>query len=118
YPVGHPLHNKSNVAAITKSNDDGGNTNNDIKDEDLWAFTSQLDGSLSKQDWVIDSAASDHYCNNKAWFTDFQSIPVRNITIGDNRVIHAVGRGNVPVKVKLNDRLQEGGIKQAVYVPV
>ena len=117
YPVGHPLHNKTNVAAITRSNDNGEDSNKEIQDEDLWAFTSQLGGSLTKQDWVIDSAASDHYCNNKAWFTDFQSIPVRNITIGDNRVIHAVGRGNVPVKVQVNDRIQEGVINQALYVP-
>jgi hypothetical protein len=98
YPVGHPLHNRSNVAAVTVGGD------ND--DEDSWAFATQLDGVLSKQDWVIDSAASDHYCNNQAWFTNFQSIPVRNITVGDNRVIHAIGRGNVPVKVYINDRIQ------------
>lgn len=116
YPVGHPLHNKSNVAAITKSNDDGVNKD-DIRDEDLLAFTSQLDGSLTKEDWVIDSAASDHYCNNRAWFTDFQSIPVRNITVGDNRVIQAVGRGNVPVKFQANDKMQEGVINQVLYVP-
>ena len=66
---------------------------------------------------MIDSAASDHYCNNRAWFTDFQSIPVRNITVGDNRVIHATGRGNVPVKVQVNDKIQEGVINQALYVP-
>jgi hypothetical protein len=32
-------------------------------------------------------------------------------------VIHAIGRGNVPVKVYINDRIQEGVINQALYVP-
>ena len=39
------------------------------------------------------------------------------MTFNNNRVIHATGRGNVPVKVQANDKTQDGVINQALYVP-
>lgn len=112
YPVGHPLHGKSNTAALAKMDQEG-----DSKADDIAAFTTKMDGTFNKYDWLIDSGASAHYCNNRDWFEDFKPIPAKEITLGDNRVIHAVGHGNVPIKVMVDDKFINGMITEVLYVP-
>ena len=76
---------------------------------------------LLKVEWIIDSAASDHYCNSRELFANFQSIPARNIKLGDNRVIHAVGTGDILVNVLDANSGNDGGVlvkfKEVLYVP-
>ena len=112
YPVGHPLH-KANTAVVAKL--DIACAIND--DNTFAAFTTTIDGPLNKCDRLIDSGASTHYCNNRDWFQSFKSIPVRNIILGDNRVIHATGCGNVPIKLVLNGKVIIGVIQYDFYVP-
>lgn len=120
FPAGHPLHGKSNLAAITQSTNENSDTKLD-SNQNLYGFAG-TDGGFGdlKNEWIIDSAASDHYCNNRDMFTDFKSIPAKNITLGDNRVIPAVGCGNILVKIRVDSNPSNDvcvKIADALYVP-
>ena len=125
YPVGHPLHGKQNKgtndhAAVSKLS--SGNGNNSTGEADgsgsQFAFASKLSGfPKDRNDWFLDSAASRHYCNIREAFESYQSIPVRNITLGDNRVIPAIGTGTVPVKLLVDGNVLSGVLTEVLYVP-
>lgn len=119
YPVGHPLHQKSNMAAVTKLNESG-----DIHSEawsgnheEFLAFTGAIDGPLGKHEWVVDSGASAHYCNNRDWFRTFKGIPAKKITLGDNHFIQATGIGDIPIKVVVDNHIRNGIVTNVLYVP-
>jgi hypothetical protein len=92
YPVGHPKHNSSaNIASVSVNN------------ATLHAFV------VTKKhtklcDWLIDSGASMHLCNNRSYFDNasFKQIPHRNVILGNNECIQAIGMGDVPVKISIN----------------
>ena len=46
--------------------------------------------------WILDSGATCHMCNNEVMFSDLRALhsPL-NITLGDGRNLQAVGCGNV-----------------------
>ena len=48
-----------------------------------------------RDQWILDSGATCHVCNDPATFSDLQplSVPL-NITLGDSRNVQAVGQGN------------------------
>ena len=46
--------------------------------------------------WILDSGATCHMCNNTASFDDLQPLPKSlNVTLGDGRNVQAVGQGSV-----------------------
>ena len=74
--------NKSHVAAVSQSTGDD-SSNKPVGDEDLYGFVTSMEKTeVVKVEWIIDSAASDHYCNSRELFANFQSIPARNIKLG------------------------------------
>ncbi len=103
YPVGHPKHNSSaNIATVS--------VNNAV----LHAF--MVGNNVSKSssngmkmnnvsDWLIDSGASMHLCNNRTYFDNatFKVIHDQNVVLGDNNTIKAIGMGDIPVRVALKN---------------
>lgn len=71
-----------------------------IRKETLFSVTN---GENLKEDWLLDSGASQHMSNNRNLFDKI--VPVYNFTIclADGRVIKPSGKGNVTLIVKCND---------------
>ena len=127
YPIGHPLHGKRSkgsgnehaaVSELGGNGHDQNPTGESDGSDDHFAFTTQLDKfTKHHNDWFLDSAASSHYCNNREAFASYQSIPPRNVTLGDNRIIQAIGIGIVPVKLIVNGITMNGVCTETLHVP-
>src|ERR1700722_55849 len=127
YPIGHPLHGKRSkgsgnehaaVSELGGNGHDQNPTGESDGNDNHFAFTTQLDKfTKHHNDWFLDSAASSHYCNNREAFASYQSIPPRNVTLGDNRIIQAIGIGTVPVKLIVNGITMNGVCTETLHVP-
>jgi hypothetical protein len=97
YPVNHPKNNNSgnaNIASVSVNN------------ATLHAFVvGQNVMNTQLSDWLIDSGASMHLCNNRSYFDNqsFKHIPHKNVMLGNNECIEAIGMGDIPVRVVINN---------------
>jgi hypothetical protein len=66
-------------------------------------------------DWLIDSGASMHLCNNRTYFDNatFKVIHDKNVVLGNNETIKVVGMGDVPVRINLNNGRINNHIQQS-----
>lgn len=74
---------------------------------------------VSSNDWIADSGASSHMCNNKDYFDSLQKLPkVEHVMLGDNHVLDATHSGNVTLKLRLPDGSESRcNLKNVLYVP-
>ena len=63
--------------------------------------------------WIIDSGATQHMCNDQSQFIDFESFST-TITIANNSVMHATGRGNVELHTALGNSFT---LQNVLFVP-
>jgi hypothetical protein len=68
-------------------------------------------------EWLIDSGASQHLCNTRAWFADLEPVTGIKVQLGDNRFISATGRGHINVDIPINGRLEPAVFSDVLYVP-
>ena len=68
--------------------------------------------------WIFDSGATCHMCNNKAMFSEVHSLcnPI-NVMLGDGRNLRAVGRGNVILTMKVHDKTKCCTLHDVLLVP-
>lgn len=69
--------------------------------------------------WLADSAASKHMTSHKDWFSTFEEIPDKSISIqiGDNSFVYAAGIGSIAVMASLNGKLEPCTLENTLYVP-
>ena len=69
--------------------------------------------------WIVDSGATCHMCSNKKLFVEFQSLEIpMKISLGDGHTLEAIGRGVVPLKMKLpNSSPRRCNLQDVLYVP-
>lgn len=141
FPVGHPKRNNGGNVNINNGNRMNMNSNANIasvsvNNATLHAFTAGSDvnniripniNNITKVsnaqvcDWLIDSGASMHLCNNRTYFDNatFKHIPHRNVVLGNNECIQAIGIGDIPVRVRINNasNVIDVTFKDVLYVP-
>lgn len=127
FPVGHSKHNSNgnaNIASVSVNNATlhafvvGNNVKNVMNP--LTSNTSNINNTQAC-DWLIDSGASMHLCNNRTYFDNatFKHIPHKNVVLGNNECIQAIGIGDIPVRVRINNtsNLIDVTFKDVLYVP-
>ena len=68
--------------------------------------------------WVIDSGASQHYCNRREWFDTFEPVNGRQVSLGDGHRLTTLGQGSIRVAVPVSQTQSAPGIFSNVqYVP-
>jgi transposase InsO family protein len=91
---------------------------NHAKEDDEYAFATQ-DGphsnSISK--WIMDSGATKHMTPHRAAFDTYEVIAPRNVHLGDDSVVEAIGLGSIVVEVSVRGRSKRIRIKDALHVP-
>jgi hypothetical protein len=124
FPIGHPKHNNNsgnaNIASVSVNNATlhafivGQNVNN-------INISNANNSNTQVCDWLIDSGASMHLCNNRTYFDNstFKHIPHKNVVLGNNECIQAIGIGDIPVRVRINNtsNLIDVTFKDVLYVP-
>ena len=73
----------------------------------------------STGNWIVDSGATCHMCNKKKLFVDYQPLKKSmEVTLGDGHTLEAIGRGVVPLEMKLpNSSSQRCKLQDVLYVP-
>ena len=73
----------------------------------------------SNRDWIVDSGATCHMCNDKTMFTEMKDLnPRENVTLGDGHNLEAVGEGTVDMEMLLpNGGSRMCALKNVLYIP-
>jgi Reverse transcriptase (RNA-dependent DNA polymerase)/gag-polypeptide of LTR copia-type/GAG-pre-integrase domain/Integrase core domain len=97
--VGYPRWHRKNK---NNRNNQSTNSNNNNSNNDVNAFVVTIGGNKTTTNWYVDSAASAHICCSRELFTNFESIPPIEITVGDSRKTNATGRGDISTQILVN----------------
>ena len=77
--------------------------------------SSAADGSIPSNQWILDSGASRHMCNESELFVSFRSLnSPQPVKLGDGREITGTGSGSVYLKLKLGVTVH---LKDVLLVP-
>ena len=114
YPTGHPKHNNNvnvaNIASVSvnnatlhafvATNNIGKHSINGINGINVNNMNIVNNHNI---DWLIDSGASMHLCNNRNYFdiSTFKPIQHKNVILGNNECISAIGIGDIPVRINI-----------------
>ena len=71
----------------------------------------------SRVDWIIDSGATSHICNDKQMFVNLSQVDPFDINIGDRSNVRAVGRGCVELMLSVSGRIRRCKLSNVVYAP-
>jgi hypothetical protein len=81
---------------------------NKAKDDDDYSFATK-DGDHCKAicKWIMDSGATKHMTPHRAAFDTYEVIPTRNVHMGDDSIVEAIGMGSILVQVMVKGRTQK-----------
>jgi hypothetical protein len=104
---------QANNAATPKEEEDSSSTSDDA----LVAFHAL--SAKSNGNWIVNSGATWHMCNNDKMFAKFKSFKrAQEVTLGDGHVLEAAGEGIVQVKTKLPDgTVRRCNLRNVLFVP-
>jgi hypothetical protein len=67
--------------------------------------------------WIMDSGATKHMTPHRATFDMYEVIPTRNVHMGDDTIVEAIGMGSILVEVMVKGRTKRIRIKDVLHVP-
>ncbi|CAL1672269.1 unnamed protein product [Lasius platythorax] len=104
-----------------KANQKGGNANSVTVDNSasVLTVTSEWPTINNKDVWLPDSGASDHMTSREEWFTKLESVGDRErpVTLGNNKVIFAIGKGEIQFEARVADKITKYTMADVLYVP-
>lgn len=73
----------------------------------------------SRDDWIVDSGATCHMCNNRNMFVELRQLqPDEKVTLGDGSSLSVTGEGTVDMDMLLSDGTRRGcALNRVLYVP-
>ena len=83
------------------------------------ALASACDPSVKSNSWIVDSGATCHMTNDYSIFVSYEEIkdPIP-VMLGDDTPLEAIGRGDISVRMKLNnDKCRVLTLKNVLHVP-
>jgi hypothetical protein len=67
--------------------------------------------------WYLDSGATSHMAANLIWFHSYTKLASHPVALGDDRTIHAAGRGTIKTSVEIAGRRQRIQLRDVLHVP-
>jgi hypothetical protein len=71
----------------------------------------------TRAEWLIDSGASQHMSNQREWFTTYTSMEPTKVYLGNNETVDAIGRGEIIMNMKTNNKPVEATLTEVLHVP-
>jgi hypothetical protein len=65
----------------------------------------------------MDSGATKHMTPHKVAFDMYEVIPTRNVHMGDDNIVEAIGMGSILVEVMMKGQIRRIRIKDVLHVP-
>jgi len=117
YYCGKPGHIARFCFKAKNNNKENENANR-AKDDDDYAFATK-DGDHCKAicKWIMDLGATKHMTPHRAAFDMYEVIPTRNVHMGDDSIVEAIGMGSILVEVMVKGRTKRIRIKDVPHVP-
>lgn len=85
-------------------------------DTDLAWTVSNNNTQFDKNNWYLDSGATDHMTPNKDLFDNFSKID-KVISLADNSQLKSEGHGEISIKIKVNHEIKNIRLNKVLYVP-
>ena len=75
--------------------------------------------ATSRREWIVDSGATCHMCNDESMFTEMKKLgSSEKVTLGDGRPLEVAGEGTVDIEMLLTDGNSRGcALQKVLYVP-
>lgn len=114
----HFLKHKQSSHAQPKVNKVAASNRSSDEESDALVVTLALQAGCTGN-WIVDSGATCHMCNNKKLFTHLQLLKQpMEVSLGDGRALQAVGRGVVALTMKLPEcATRQRSLRDVLYVP-
>ncbi|KYQ48808.1 hypothetical protein ALC60_12138 [Trachymyrmex zeteki] len=83
------------------------------------SFLSDLSDRPKEDQWLADSGASNHMTFRRDWFDTFETIDDKSvlITVGNNNIVYARGRGSIKILSMVNGKEREGTLYNVLWIP-
>ena len=78
-----------------------------------------LSNSVKKNNWIIDSGATRHMCNDKIMFLNIEVFrEPREVQVGDGSSVKVIGEGMINLKIELEyGKVRKCRLLRVLYVP-
>ena len=91
---------------------------NTTRYDDDFAFVATHGASSSPiGKWIVDSGATQHMTPNRHAFDTYESISSRNVFLGDNGMVEALGKGSILVESQVKGKMRRIRIYDVLHVP-
>ena len=119
FPHLRPNNNQAKESGLAAKSEHAAVTIDESSDDVvcLMARTDESCSLASKADWVVDSGATSHICNDRHMFSELTVIKPFMIRLGDESSVKGIGRGSVRVMLSVNGKPRKCDIKNVVYAP-
>lgn len=90
------------------------------EDEDEFGFMAKDIGSedkVTQGEWIVDSGALSHTCNDKNLLTNLVAIPTRRISMANGQIVEAKESGTVIFTTMVAGTCNQIPVKGVLYVP-
>ena len=99
----------ANIANGNKSHEENG------KNHYLFMAKKSIAQKSNDQVWYIDSGATQHMTSSKKFMSNYKNISPIDIHLADQRIVSAIGMGDILMKSTVNGKL--GLLREVLYVP-
>ena len=100
--------NSANVVKKTKKN----------KRDVLLCTSAMTSSGATRDEWIIDSGATQHMCNTKSNFSEINYFEKpMNVQVGDGNCLYAVASGKIKLVMKLSSEETECTLEKVLFVP-
>lgn len=73
---------------------------------------------MAPEQWIVDTAVSDHFCGKKEWFENYRETPQSTALGATERMSATVeGRGDIRLRVRVGQRVSSIVLKNVLYTP-
>ena len=83
----------------------------------FYSSVSHLDTPSHSEVWLVDCAASAHFCQNRDLFTNFSPTSGNTVTVADGRTLPILGRGDISIRIKSSNDYVRATVTEVQYVP-
>jgi len=102
---------------LKKKSDEKEKANQACDDQEQMFVTALSANDHARNDWIIDSGATQNMTFEREWFTTYKSIVAQKVYMGDATILEAIGKGSIKATMQVGGKLLLTTITQVFHVP-